>query len=707
MEADFSGYATKVGLKCSDGRTIMKDAFKHLDKQRVPLVWQHQHNEPGNILGYAELENRSDGVYAYGFFNETDAGKNAKQLVKHKDINALSIYANGLRQQGGNVLHGDIKEVSLVLSGANPGAFIDNVNLVHSDGNFEVVEDEDVIYTGLEFDNESDAEHADNNQGDTVATTANTDSSSGDKTVQEVFDELTDEQKNVVYFMIGEAINAAQGDGSIAQSDIDELDDDILEHAAAAAALTDDSTVEDVFNSLTEQQQSVVYFMVGEALENGAGPDAQHSQTDGDSAEDTIQHSQEDNMGRNVFDQSATFAQQGPTLTHAQLDTIVKDAQKIGSFKEAFLEHAAEYGIEDIDILFPDAKAVANSPEIVGRRTEWVNDIINGTKHSPFSRIKSTAVDLTADEARAKGYVKGNLKKDEIIKLLKRVTVPTTIYKKQKLDRDDIVDITDLDVVAWLKAEMRLMLDEELARAVLIGDGRDADDEDKIDADHIRPIAYDADMYAHGVTIGGDLTPEAIVEGILRARSFYRGTGTPVLYTTDAVLTDLILSKDRVGRRLYESEAALAAALRVSKIVTVEVMEDTPDIIGIVVNLSDYTLGADRGGNVSMFDDFDIDYNQYKYLIETRVSGALTKPKSALVIRRVVGTLVTPTSPSYNGTTHVITLPTIAGVIYSVEGTDRTGDVTIEETSEVEARPAAGYSFPTNTNRTWTFAYTA
>jgi hypothetical protein len=518
---------------------------------------------------------------------------------------------------------------------------------------------------------------------------------------------LTDEQKNVVYFMIGEAINAAQGDGSIAQSDIDELDDDILEHAAAAAALTDDSTVEDVFNSLTEQQQSVVYFMVGEALENGAGPDAQHSQTDGDSAEDTIQHSQEDNMGRNVFDQSATFAQQGPTLTHAQLDTIVKDAQKIGSFKEAFLEHAAEYGIEDIDILFPDAKAVANSPEIVGRRTEWVNDIINGTKHSPFSRIKSTAVDLTADEARAKGYVKGNLKKDEIIKLLKRVTVPTTIYKKQKLDRDDIVDITDLDVVAWLKAEMRLMLDEELARAVLIGDGRDADDEDKIDADHIRPIAYDADMYAHGVTIGGDLTPEAIVEGILRARSFYRGTGTPVLYTTDAVLTDLILSKDRVGRRLYESEAALAAALRVSKIVTVEVMEDTPDIIGIVVNLSDYTLGADRGGNVSMFDDFDIDYNQYKYLIETRVSGALTKPKSALVIRRVVGTLVTPTSPSYNGTTHVITLPTIAGVIYSVEGTDRTGDVTIEETSEVEARPAAGYSFPTNTNRTWTFSYTA
>lgn len=708
MEADFSGWATKSGLKCSDGRTIMPDAFAHQDQMKVPLVWQHQHNEPVNVLGHAILENRKEGVYTYGFFNDSPHGQTAKTLVKHGDISALSIFANNLSEKNKTVMHGNIREVSLVLSGANPGAFIENVNLVHGD-HMEVVPDEAVIFTGLtlehsdsdadpeegeEQDEEQDEslEHA-NNQGAAVAGSA----PAGEKTVKDVFDSLTDEQKNVVYYMIGEALKGNGGGSSAAHSDEN------------GEGFADDATVQDVFNTLSHTQQEAVYYLIGEALEQGES--ISHSDDAKTGADDTIKHAQEDGMSsRNVFDQSATgsASKSRPTLTHSQLKEIVDDAQKMGSFKESFLAHAGTYGIDDIDILFPDAKALANSPEIIGRRTEWVSSVINGTKHSPFSRIKSTAADLTADEARAKGYVKGNLKKDEIIKLLKRVTVPTTIYKKQKLDRDDIVDITDLDVVAWLKAEMRLMLDEELARAVLIGDGRAADDEDRIDTDHIRPIADDDTMYAHQITIGNDLDPGSTVEAILRSRTFYKGTGTPTLYTTDGVLTDLILQKDKVGRRLYNSETELAAALRVSTIVTVEVMEDRPDILAIIVNLADYTLGADQGGNVSMFDDFDIDYNQYKYLIETRVSGALTKPKSALVLKQTVGTFVTPATPSYNGTTHTLTIPATTGVVYSIDGVDQTaGDQVITETTEVDARPQAGYTFPANTNTYWTYVYTA
>jgi len=681
MEPDFSGWATKNNLRCSDGRTIMPDAFAHQNQMKVPLVWQHQHNQPVNVLGHAVLENRKEGVYAYAYFNDSPAADNAKTLVKHGDITSLSIYANNLSQQGKNVMHGDIKEVSLVLSGANPGAFIDNVNIAHASG-METLVDEAIIYTGLEL------EHA-NTQGDNVATPTQS-----DKTVQDVFDTLSEEQKNVVYYLIGEAMKGNGGNGG----------------SASHSDLGEDATIEEVFDTLSHQQKDAVYIILGEALDGQeSGGSINHSDIDTESiANDIIQHFKEDGMSRNVFDQSTGGGSSArPTLTHSQLKEIVEDAQKMGSFKESFLAHAGTYGIDDIDILFPDAKALSNSPEIIGRRTEWVAAVINGTKHSPFSRIKSTAADLTADEARAKGYVKGNLKKDEVIKLLKRVTTPTTIYKKQKLDRDDIIDITDLDVVAWLKAEMRLMLDEELARAVLIGDGRAADDEDHIDSDHIRPIADDDSMYAHQVTIGNDLDPGATVEAILRSRTFYKGTGTPTLFTTDGVLTDLILQKDKVGRRLYATEAELAAALRVDKIVTVEVMEDRPDILAILVNLADYTLGADQGGNVSMFDDFDIDYNQYKYLIETRVSGALTKPKSALVLKQTVGTFVTPGTPSYNGTTHVISIPATAGVVYSIDGNDVSGDVTISETTEVDARPAAGYTFPANTVTNWTYVYTA
>jgi hypothetical protein len=651
-EADFSGWATKNDLKCSDGRTIIKDAFAHQDKQKVPLVWQHQHNDSVNILGHAFLENRAFGVYAYGFFNDTPSGANAKALVQHGDIKSLSIFANNLKQRGGEVLHGDIRELSLVLAGANPGAFIDNVSLAHADDEESVYEA--IVYTGLSLEHE--------NMGDPEMPKAPTiehaqKTEFAPEEVESIFDTMSEEQQTLTHWLVGEALksSSAEGGDTLAQSAINE--ENVLAHL--------DTELQKGFDNI------MTHRIFEQGVQNGGAP-------------------------------------AGPTLSHDQLRTIIEDAKRPGeTLKSSFLAHAVEYGIENIDILFPDAKAVSNTPEVIGRRTEWVADVINSTKHSPMSRIKSTAVDLTADEARAKGYVKATRKKEEVIKLLKRVTTPKMIYKKQKLDREDIIDITDLNVVAWLKAEMRLMLEEELARAILIGDGREPEDEDKIDEDHLRPIAWDDDMYAHQLTVPANQAPEATTEAIIRARVHYKGTGTPTLYTTDAVLTDLILQKDKMGRYLYETEAALAAKLRVNRIVTVEVMQDTPQIIGIIVNLADYTLGADRGGEISMFDDFDIDYNQYKYLIETRVSGALTKPKSAVVIKQTVGTLVSPDMPQYNATTHVIAIPSKQGVVYQIDGVTRTGNVTITETTTVDAIPASSYSFPHNTTSEWTFPFTA
>lgn len=576
MEADFSGYATKAGLKCSDGRTIMPDAFKDNDGAKVPLVWQHGHSEPSNVLGHALLENRTDGVYAYGYFNDTEAGKSAKTLVRHGDITCLSIYANKLYEKGKNVLHGSIREVSLVLSGANPGALIDNVNIAHADGDIETLDDEAIIYTGLALEHE---------------------------------DKKVEETEEVVH--------------------------------------ADDPTVQEVYDSLTSEQKDLVHFMIGAALEAaGTAEHSEESSTEESETEDNLTHQEGTEMTRNVFEQNdGTPKAPQKTLTHDQLSAIVEDAKKLGSFKEAFLQHAVTYGIENIDLLFPDARTVANSPEFISRRMEWVSGVINGTRHSPFSRIKSQSADITHDEARAKGYVKGNLKREEWFGLAERVTTPQTIYKKQKLDRDDIIDITDLDVVAWLKAEMRVMLDEELARAVLIGDGRDVADPDKIKETNIRPIATDDEFYTHQTLVASTVTGDDLVDAILLQREFYRGSGNPAMYCTERTLTELLVLKDTLGRRLYSTEAELASALRVSKIVTVPVMEDfeivdvgdalkTADLIAILVNLSDYTLGADKGGAVSMFDDFDIDYNQYKYLIETRCSGALTKFKSAQVIGR-------------------------------------------------------------------------
>lgn len=652
MKADFSGYATRNDLLCTDGRTIRGGAFKHQDRMRVPLVWQHQHQDPGNVLGHAILENRDDGVYAHGFFNSGASAAEARELLLHGDVEALSIRANKLKEQNKNVLHGNIVEVSLVLAGANPGAYIENVNITHGDTT-TVLDDEALIYTGLPIDTNDHLDHADSTKTatETPETPANTNTTSGDtvaeKTVKDVFDEMTDEQKNVVYFMIGQALeDAGKGGDSLEQSD---FDPDEITHA-----------IQDGFEHMT-----------------------------------------------NVFEQNAGAHEEHATLSHAQVQAIVNDAQKIGSFKEAFLAHAEEYGFDQIDILFPDAKTLANSPEMLARRTEWVKTVLDGTKHSPFSRIKSVVADITADDARARGYVKGNLKKNEIVKLLKRITEPTTIYKKQKLDRDDVIDITDLDVVAWLKAEMRIMLDEELARAILIGDGRAEDSEDKINEERIRPIAKDDEMYAHRVQLSGPESTEEIIERLIRARANYRGSGQPVMFTTLPFLTDMLLVKDKIGRRQYDSLSALSSALMVSKIETVEVMEQDPTVVAIFVNLSDYTVGATKGGEVSMFDNFDIDYNQQKYLIETRVSGALTKPKSAVVVLRPEGTPATPVSPSFDGSTNQIDIPNTKGVVYQIDGIPVTGTITITKDTDVEAVPAAGYTLTSGSTTHWNFVYTA
>jgi hypothetical protein len=674
MEADFSGYATKAGLKCSDGRTIMPEAFRQSDGLKVPLVWQHGHNDPGNVLGHAMLESREDGVYAYAFFNDTDPAKQAKVLVQHGDITALSIYANQLIERSKQVFHGVIREVSLVLSGANPGALIDNVTIAHADGDIDTLEDEAIIYTGLPLD--LDFKHEDKHEDKSadepvVEPVVEHADPSAEPTVQEIYDTLNEEQKTVVNYMIGVALEEASANTVVAQSD---------ESASTVNELTT------VAHSDTTTDEGDLNSKEGS---------------------DSMAHKEgTEEMTHNVFEQNGITKTSGPTLSHDQLKAIVDDAQRLGSLKESFLAHAVEYGIENIDFLFPDARNVTSVPDVISRRMEWVQSVIGNAKHSPFSRIKSTAVDITAEEARAKGYVKATLKKEEVIKLLKRVTTPTTVYKKQKLDRDDIIDITDLDVVSWLKAEMRVMLDEELARAVLIGDGRDPESEDKIDEACLRPIAWDDEMYAHLVTVASNISGDAIVEAILRSRTYYKGTGTPTLYTTDSILTDMILLKDGMGRRLYPTETELAAALRVKEIVVVEVMEDVPDLLGVVVNIADYTMGADRGGVISMFDDFDIDYNQYKYLIETRVSGALTKPKSAIIIKRVSGTTASPTVPTYNSGTHTITIPTVAGVVYTVDDVPVIGGpLVITETTVVEAVPDTGYSFPHNIDTDWTFIY--
>ena len=669
MKADFSGYATKNDLKCSDGRVIMAHAFKDNDGQKVPLVWSHMHGDPLNVLGHVLLENRDDGVYAYGFFNETANGQEVKKMVEHGDVNSLSIYANQLVQRGERVQHGSIKEVSLVLAGANPGAVIDNITLSHGD-TFEDIEDEVLIRPGFVL------EHGDLNTNPDVIVHEDT------------------ENKG-------------------APLPTDQTEEDVVEDSDG-----EDFSPEDVYNTLDEDQKKLVTYVAAKALEEGAKPknsDADDAEEDNEEIEHSDSSNQEDTtMTHNLFDQTAAKPA-GATLTHTQIQTIMEDAKTRfnGSTKASFLAHAEEYGITNIDMLFPDAKALDSSPQFLKRRTEWVADVLGSVNASPFSKVKSVVADITADEARAKGYVTGTMKKDEVISLLKRTTGPTTIYKKQKLDRDDVIDITDLDVIAWLKAEMRLMIDEEIARAILVGDGRSPSNEDKIkdpagatDGNGIRSIANAASFYAHQITLPSNVSTANVIEELIRSRAAYKGSGSPVLYTTDTIISDMLLEKDKIGRRLYETVADVAAAIRVSRLVAVEAMEAYPSILGIMVNLTDYTIGTNKGGELNFFDDFDIDWNQYKYLIESRLSGALTKPKSAVVVKRTVGTAATPVSPDFAGETNTITIPTTTGIIYLIKAEVVTGSIVITETTEVNAEAASGYFIPANTTSDWTFTFT-
>ena len=585
---DFSGYATRVDLKCSDGAIIREDAFKHQNGETVPLVWQHLHNGPENILGHAMLEHRKDGVYAYASFNDSKQGLNAKELVRHGDVKALSIYVNKLVRRGVDVLHGAIREVSLVLSGANPGAYIDNVVIAHGDS-YETSEDEAIIYTGLSFETQAEAiEHADDSKEPDMA----------EKTVGDIFETLTEEQKNVVYYMIGEALSEAGADDEAEHSAFYENDDYI-------------------------------------------------SHNDG---EETI------TMTRNVFESLAhgTPMDEGLTLSHSDIKSIFAEGERKNSLKEAVIAHATTYGIEDIDMLFPDAKTIGNRPEFIKRRTEWVASVLTDTHHSPFSRIKTILADITEDDARAKGYIKASMKKEEWFTLAKRVTTPQTVYKKQKLDRNDILDITDFDVVIWVKEEMRLMLDEEIAAAALVGDGRSAGDPDKIkspsptaDGEGIRAIALDASYYAYKVEWdAADADDVPFVDRVMTSLVDYTGSGSPKLYTSPQILEGLLVERDTLGRRMYSSRAELATAMGVSAIVdipasilaranfetTAGAVTTTHSLKGIVANLRDYTFGSDAGGKTTLFDDFDIDFNQQKYLLEARLSGTLTKPFSAATL---------------------------------------------------------------------------
>lgn len=630
---DCSGWATKANMLCSDGRTIRKNAFEECDGKTVPVVWNHEHNDPNAVLGHAVLENRDNGVYAYISFNNTEAGQNAKTLVQHKDIDRLSIWANKLKQMGGDVIHGVIREVSLVLAGANPGAVIDSV-MAHGDGS----EEEAIIRCGEYIDFDDELTHSDEGKkGETEVGTDNKEQkpaakNDDGKTVADVFNTLTEEQKTVVYAMIGQALEEAGVNA-------DDEGKTEVKHAASEDDSSDsDETVADVFNTLTDKQKTVVYAMIGQALED-AGVDT-----------DDVEHSEEgetDFMKRNVFDKE-TNTQDQEILTHSEFQEIIGEARRRGSLKDAFLEH----GITDIDTLFPDAQTIDKTPGFIQRDNGWVAGVMAAVHKTPFSRVKSIFADITEDEARAKGYIKGKQKKDEVFKMLKRVTTPVTVYKKQSLDRDDMLDITDFDMIPWLKGEMRMMLNEELARAFLFGDGRSTSAEDKINEQNIRPVWTDDDVYTvkSEITITKATTAEekaqAFIKACIKSRKAYKGSGNPTMYMSEDMLTDCLLLEDKNGRVIYDTVEKLATRLRVNKIVPVPVMEglsrikgaNTHFLAGLYVNLTDYNVGTDRGGDVTMFDDFDIDFNKQKYLIETRCSGAMCKPYGAVAIEFVQAT---------------------------------------------------------------------
>ena len=615
MKCDFSGYATRNDLRCLDGRIIRKNAFKVNDGQRVPLVWNHQHNSVSDVLGHAILENREDGVYAYCSFNKNPKGLEAKECVHNGDVDSLSIWANGLEQVGNDVVHGNIREVSLVLAGANPGAFIESV-MAHGVA-IDEDDEEGIFYTGEHFSLEHSIDNVDDDEEENEE------------------EELEEKEENE----------------DLEKEDDEEIqNEDHLEHSADNGS-DGGKTVGDVLNTLNDDQKAAVGILINQLTGNN-------------------ESEEEDNeMKHNVFE--GDERENTNILSHSDMAAIFADAKKCGSLREAVENHleggvlahsidktgmvtsvgTQTYGFNDVDMLFPEYRSVNGvQPEWLSRNMDWVSTVMGGVSRSPFTRIKTTFADITEDEARARGYIKGKQKKEEVFTLLKRTTDPQTIYKKQKLDRDDILDITDFDIVAWIRAEMRVMLNEEIARAILIGDGRPADSDDKIQENHVRPIVKDVPLFNVKVPVtlktGYDNAEFAktTINEVIRSRKYYKGSGNPTFFTTEDVVTEMLLLEDGIGHKLYKTEAELATALRVSKIVTVEPMEGykvtidgvDEDLIGVIVNLKDYKVGADKGGEINMFDDFDIDYNQYKYLLETRISGALIKPFSAMTVYKKV-----------------------------------------------------------------------
>jgi len=715
MEADFSGYATKAGLKCTDGRTIMPDAFKHQDTMQVPLVWQHGHTDPENVLGHAILENREDGVYCYGFFNKSKKAEHARQSVEHKDVTMMSIWANDLIERSGRVLHGAIREVSLVLSGANPGAIIENITIRHSDMDDTVLDDEAIIYTGLSFEHSSESvSHAGTSDADTDGD--NDTSASGDndndKTVQDIYDSMTPEQQQVCHYLIGEALAA------------DDEEDATEDSAAHSGLSSDGASIQDIYDSMDDDQQQVCHYLIGEALSGSDDVTHDNTNTDQEGSNEmgtSIKH--------NVFDE--TDKKEGAhVLSHDDMQGIIADASRNGSLKDAVESYALSHGIDNISTLFPEVVATSQDPQFLSRRVEWVATLLGAVNKSPFSRIKTLNADITIDEARAKGYVKGAMKKEEFFGVTRRVTTPTTIYKKQAMDRDDVVDITDFDVIVWLKNEMRLMLDEELARAILLGDGRDVADADKINEQNIRPIAGEHELFVTTVTVdlkdAASTTPyvtnaDELIDAIIANRWQYKGTGTPTFFTSETIIASFLTAKDSLGRRIYNSLDEVATVLRVSAIVPVEAMEASnlgaygyTNVIGILVNPVDYTVGATGGGAVNMFDFFDIDYNKQKYLIETRCCGALTRLKSAIVIKNAVAGTDTVigavTAPTFVKATGVVTIPTVTGVnfINDADGTTLTAGaqaaIPAYSTITISASAKSGYQLPSDGQSfTWTF----
>lgn len=659
MKYDFGGYATKYNIRCADGRTIKPGAFSDCDGMEIPLVYQHVHTNPMNVLGHAMLENREDGVYAYCSFNDTESGRHMKKVVEHGDVKCLSIYANRLKQQGSDVLHGLINEVSVVLKGANPGAMIQNVSFAHADG-FEYESEDDVIlHSGDpiecvedETDPEEEIEHAEkddeeknqNGSSEDKTDTSNEDKSSDDETIGDIIDNMSEKKREVFDFVVAMAMDG----------DIDEENVDVeVKHSDDESQNSDEETVQDIIDTFTEKEMMALQYTLGKVVE-----DEGETETD----DEEVKHSDEGEdlyMYKNVFT-PAEQAEAPFELTHSDMTAIVESAKHgNGSLKDAICHYVTEtfdvpegttdseilaHSVESIDILFPEAKLGSANPELISRPMDWVSEVWNATKKSPFARVKSIAADITADEARARGYQKGKKKIEEVVKLLKRKTTPQTVYKLQKLDRDDVIDATELDVVAWLKQEMRMMLDEELSRAILIGDGREDQDESKISEDNIRPVYTDDDLYTikKDVTITSGMDrlekSDAIVDAAIEARADYMGSGSPVMYASTETINMMLLARDKVGHRLYKTVTELADACRVSKIVEVPIFdkatreEGTKTLLALIVNLNDYTVGADRGGEVNLFDDFDINYNKYEYLIETRCSGALTKPYSAIAL---------------------------------------------------------------------------